>query len=92
MHDKIVKELGEDKPIVTLGNGPDFGVVRATDAVNEIFGFSVNTIVDDLKLEIPQAGIDGGGHECAGSIKYVEGFSDKVLDEFKNNVESLSRN
>ncbi len=92
VHDKIVKELGEDKPIVTLGNGPDFGVVRATDAVNEIFGFSVNTIVDDLKLEIPQAGIDGGGHECAGSIKYVEGFSEKVLDEFKNNVESLTRN
>ncbi len=92
VHDKIVQELGEDKAIVTLGNGPDFGVVRATEAVNAKFGFSVNTIVDDLKLLIPQAGIDGGGHECAGSIKYVEGFGEKVLEEFRINVENLKEN
>jgi len=89
VHDKIVQELGDEKPIITLGNGPDFAVVRATDAVNEKFGFSVNTIVDELKEEIPQAGIDGGGHECAGSIKYIEGLQDKVLNEFKINVENL---
>ncbi|HID47711.1 MAG TPA: hypothetical protein EYP47_03385, partial [Methanococcaceae archaeon] len=31
---------------------------------------------------IPEASIDGGGHECAGSIKFVEGLRDKVLSRF----------
>lgn len=91
VHDKIVKEIGEDKPIVTLGHGPDFGVIRATDAVNEQFGFSVNTIVDNLAERIPSAGIDGGGHECAGSIKYVEGLGEEVLSEFTNEVKSMNK-
>lgn len=91
VHDKIVKEIGEDKPIVTLGHGPDFGVIRATDAVNEQFGFSVNTIVDTLAERIPSAGIDGGGHECAGSIKYIEGLGSEVLNDFANEVKSMKK-
>lgn len=91
VHDKIVKEIGEDKPIVTLGHGPDFGVIRATDAVNEQFGFSVNTIVDTLAERIPSAGIDGGGHECAGSIKYIEGLGSEVLNDFANEVKSMQK-
>ncbi len=89
VHDKIVKEIGEDKPIITLGHGPDFGVIRATDAVNEKFGFNVNNIVSDLAEEIPSAGIDGGGHECAGSIKYIEGLGQEVLDDFARKVENM---
>lgn len=91
VHDKIVKTIGEDKPIITLGHGPDFGVIRATDAVNELFGFSVNNIVNDLSNMIPAAGIDGGGHECAGSIKYVEGLSKEVLDKFVKEVKAMSK-
>ena len=89
VHDKIVKELGEDKPIVTLGHGPDFGVFRATDAVNEKFGFNVNDIVSAMTQKVPQAGIDGGGHECAGSIKYIEGLGSEVLSEIVAEIQSL---
>jgi len=89
VHDKIVKELGEDKPIVTLGHGPDFGVFRATDAVNEKFGFNVNDIVSAMTQKVPQAGIDGGGHECAGSIKYIEGLGSEVLSEIVDEIQSL---
>ncbi|MGZ7095983.1 MAG: OB-fold nucleic acid binding domain-containing protein, partial [Methanobacterium sp.] len=71
VHDEMVKKYGEDTPIVTLSYGPDFGVIRATDAVNEMFGFNLNIIISKLIKEIPEAGIDGGGHECAGSLKYV---------------------
>lgn len=91
VHDKIIKEIGENKPIITLGHGPDFGVIRATDEVNEIFGFNVNTIVHNLSLKIPSAGIDGGGHECAGSIKYIEGLSNEVLNNFVDEIKSLSK-
>ena len=79
VHDQVVQKHGEQTPIITLAYGPDFGVIRATDAVNEIFGFNLNTIVSQLMEEIPEAGIDGGGHECAGSLKFVEGLSKKVL-------------
>ena len=89
VHDKIVKEIGEDKPIITLGHGPDFGVLRATDSVHQIFGFNVNNIVISLADKIPEAGIDGGGHECAGSIKYIEGLGNKVLKELLNEVQNM---
>ena len=62
IHDKIIKDLGEDKPIVTLGHGPDFGVFRATDAVNEQYGFDVNEIVAIMIDEVHDEGIDGRGH------------------------------
>ena len=91
VHDKIVREIGEDKPIITLGHGPDFGVLRATDSVHKLFGFNVNNIVISLADKIPQAGIDGGGHECAGSIKYIEGLGKEVLNQLLAEVQNMSK-
>ncbi|MDO9045746.1 MAG: DHH family phosphoesterase, partial [Methanobacteriaceae archaeon] len=91
VHDTMVKKYGEEKPIVTLSYGPDFGVIRATDAVNQMFGFNLNTIITKLDGEIPEAGIDGGGHECAGSLKYVEGLSKKVLGAFAEEIAMLGK-
>ena len=91
VHDNMLKELGADKPIVTLGHGPDFGVFRATDAVNEQYGFNVNDIVAVIAGKVPQAGVDGGGHECAGSIKYIEGLGNEVLSGVVNEIQSLSK-
>ena len=91
VHDKIVKEIGEDNPIITLGHGPDFGVLRATDSVHKLFGFNVNNIVITLADKIPQAGIDGGGHECAGSIKYIEGLGKEVLNQLLAEVQNMSK-
>ncbi|MDR1818686.1 MAG: hypothetical protein LBR15_00370, partial [Methanobrevibacter sp.] len=90
VHDAIVKKYGEDQAILTLAYGPDFGVVRATEAVNKEFGFNLNEIVWDLAIEIPEAGVDGGGHECAGSIKFIEGLSKNVLDSFADKIAKLS--
>jgi len=91
IHDTVVGKHGEDKPIITLAYGPDFSVIRATDAVNEIYGFNLNTIILKLADEIPEAGIDGGGHECAGSLKFVEGLSKKVLNAFATKVAELEK-
>jgi RecJ-like exonuclease len=89
VHDQMVQKYGEDRPIITLAYGPDFGVIRATDAVNELFGFNLNTIILKLMEEIPEAGVDGGGHECAGSLKFVEGLSKEVLQAFASEVLNL---
>jgi len=91
VHDTMVKKYGEENPIITLSYGPDFGVIRATDAVNQMFGFNLNTIISKLVEEIPEAGIDGGGHECAGSLKFVEGLSKKVLGAFAGEVAALGK-
>ncbi len=91
VHDTMVKKYGEENPIITLSYGPDFGVIRATDAVNEKFGFNLNTIILKLVDEIPEAGIDGGGHECAGSLKFVEGLSKKVLGAFAGEIANLGK-
>ncbi|MDR2967746.1 MAG: DHH family phosphoesterase [Methanobacteriaceae archaeon] len=90
VHDSIVKKLGEETPIITLSYGPDFGVIRATDAVNEKFGFNLNEIVWKLQDKIPEAGIDGGGHECAGSLKFIEGLSKKVLTSFAKEISDMN--
>jgi RecJ-like exonuclease len=91
VHDTMVNKYGEENPIITLSYGPDFGVIRATDAVNEMFGFNLNTIISKLIGDIPEAGIDGGGHECAGSLKFVEGLSKKVLGAFAGEIAGLRK-
>ncbi len=88
-HDNVVQQYGEDKPIITLSYGPDFGVVRATDVVSEKFSFNLNLIVTQLMEEIPEASLDGGGHECAGSLKFVEGVREKVINRFIEIVENM---
>lgn len=65
---------------------------RATDAVNEQYGFNVNDIVSVIAQRVPQAGVDGGGHECAGSIKYIEGLGEEVLYKVVEEIQSLSKN
>jgi RecJ-like exonuclease len=56
-----------------------------------MFGFNLNEIVWKLAKKIPEAGIDGGGHECAGSLKFVEGLSKKVLESFAKEVVDLGK-
>jgi RecJ-like exonuclease len=89
VHDSMVQKHGKETPIITLAYGPDFGVIRATDAVNEKFGFNLNEVILKLNDAIPEAGIDGGGHECAGSLKYLEGLSKEVLEAFAEEVADL---
>ena len=91
VHDSVVQSIGEDKPIVTLAYGPDFGVIRATDAVNEMFGFNLNDVIPKIAVKVPQSGLDGGGHECAGSLKFVEGLSEDVLSTFADEVKALTK-
>lgn len=38
---------------------------------------------------MPEANIEGGGHECAGTIKFVSAHSEKILEEIKEMIKQL---
>jgi len=73
IHDRKVAETGD--PVITIGYGPDFAVLRS-DGVR----LDIPEMVAQLKAEVDGGGVSGGGHLVVGSIKFVEGMREAVLD------------
>jgi RecJ-like exonuclease len=73
IHDRKVQETGE--PVITIGYGPDFAVLRS-DGVR----LDIPTMVSELNEEVVGGGVSGGGHLVVGSIKFVPGMREEVLD------------
>ena len=73
IHDRKVEETGD--PVITIGYGPDFAVLRS-DGVR----LDIPRMVEELTEEVAGGGVSGGGHLVVGSIKFVEGRRDDVLD------------
>ncbi|WP_158057472.1 DHH family phosphoesterase [Halorussus halophilus] len=73
IHDRKVEETGE--PVITIGYGPDFAVLRS-DGVR----LDIPEMVTELNEEIVGGGVSGGGHLVVGSIKFVPGMREEVLD------------
>ncbi|WP_254821885.1 DHH family phosphoesterase [Haloglomus halophilum] len=73
VHDRKVEETGD--PVITIGYGPDFAVLRS-DGVR----LDIPEMVTELTEELPGAGVSGGGHLVVGSIKFVPGKREAVLD------------
>jgi RecJ-like exonuclease len=73
IHDRVVEETGS--PVITIGYGPDFAVLRS-DGVR----LDIPEMVAELNDEIPGGGVTGGGHLVVGSIKFVAGMREAVLD------------
>jgi RecJ-like exonuclease len=80
IHDRKVQETGD--PVITIGYGPDFAVLRS-DGVR----LDIPNMVSELTEEQPGAGVSGGGHLVVGSIKFVPGMREPVLDSL---VEKMS--
>jgi len=74
VHDHMVREHDGD-PVITIGYGPDFAVLRS-DGVR----LDIPEMVSELVEEVPGAGVSGGGHLVVGSIKFVPGRREEVLD------------
>ncbi len=89
VHDEMVKKY--EKHVLTIGYGKDFAVVRATNDVARDYGFNLNDIIEEIKREVPNSGVDGGGHEVAGSIKFVEGYRKSVLEKFVEKISKLRK-
>ncbi len=74
VHDRLCRQ-NEGKPVVTIGFGPDFAVLRSRGV-----HMNIPRMVRELHNEIPGGGISGGGHLVVGSIKFVEGMRSVVLE------------
>ena len=73
IHDRVVEETGD--PVITIGYGPDFAVLRS-DGVR----LDIPEMVSELTEDLEGAGVTGGGHLVVGSIKFVEGMREQVID------------
>ena len=73
VHDHQVAETGD--PVITIGYGPDFAVLRS-DGVR----LDIPEMVSELTAEYPGAGVSGGGHLVVGSIRFVPGRREQVVE------------
>jgi len=73
IHDAKVAETGD--PVITIGYGPDFAVLRS-DGVR----LDIPRYVTELTEEVDGGGVSGGGHLVVGSIKFVKGMRGEVID------------
>jgi RecJ-like exonuclease len=80
IHDRKVEETGD--PVITIGYGPDFAVLRS-DGVR----LDIPVMVEELTEEIAGGGVSGGGHLVVGSIKFVTGMREDVLDALVEKME-----
>ncbi len=85
LHDWLKRDH-PGKAVVTAGYGPDFLTIRASDNAP----FAVSAFVANCIAKFPDTGIEGGGHEHAGSLKFVPGVRDQVLAELEEFVKTKS--
>jgi RecJ-like exonuclease len=73
IHDRQVEQHG--RPAITIGYGSDFAVLRS-DGVR----LDIPEIIAELQAEHEAAGISGGGHLVVGSLSFLPGKREAVLD------------
>jgi archaea-specific RecJ-like exonuclease len=83
IHDTVL-EAHPSRDALSIGYLSDMLIVRANKPV-----LPVATIIKNLQEKFPEANVDGGGHECAGAIKFVSAHRDAVLEEVKNMLKEL---
>jgi RecJ-like exonuclease len=74
VHDRLCRQHA-GSPVVTIGFGPDFAVLRSRGVM-----MNIPCMVRELRDELKGGGISGGGHLVVGSIKFVEGMRNEVLE------------
>jgi RecJ-like exonuclease len=80
VHDRLCKKYA-GKPVVTIGYGPDFAVLRS-----KAVKMNIPQMVKELMEEIPNGGVSGGGHLVVGSIKFVGGMRKDVLAKLAEKI------
>jgi RecJ-like exonuclease len=74
VHDRLVR-ANPGSAVVTIGFGPDFAVLRSRGVL-----MNIPRMVRELRTEITGGGVSGGGHLVVGSIKFVEGMREAVIE------------
>lgn len=84
VHDRLCQKFA-GKPVVTIGYGPDFAVLRSRAVL-----MNIPQMVKELMEEIPNGGVSGGGHLVVGSIKFVGGMRKDVLAKLAEKIASCA--
>ena len=87
-HIHRVFEQEMDKPVITVTHGTTFMTIRVSDAIK---GFSVPEFVSQMFKKLPHINANGGGHEHAGSVRFVEFGRDEIFDLFNKYLLSVNK-
>lgn len=83
VHDYLAQSHA-NMPVFTGGYFSDGVIIRATEPV-----LPVPTLLTDLQSTIPEANVDGGGHEQAGSLKYISAFDEQIRNFIKQELHEV---
>jgi RecJ-like exonuclease len=78
LHDSFVKD-NPDKPVLTLGIADSFIMFRI-----EKFSLTITELTQKIMEKYPYSGLDGGGHELIGSIRFYPGYKEKIREELRS--------
>jgi RecJ-like exonuclease len=84
IHDTVVIDR-ESLPVITLGYLSDMIIVRANKPV-----LPVADMIKRIKKDIPNAHVEGGGHECAGAIKFIPAHLNNIIENIKAQAKELN--
>jgi RecJ-like exonuclease len=77
LFDNLAKK-DKKSSLVTIGLGPDFAIFRSQ---NVKLGFP--NLVKSCAKRLSHAGVEGGGHEIVGSMKFIAGARDEMIELIK---------
>jgi RecJ-like exonuclease len=60
-------------------------IVRANKPV-----LPVDTMIKRIRRDIPYSNIEGGGHECAGTIKFIPAHLHETIENIKKQAKELN--
>lgn len=75
-------------PLVAVAYGSDIASLRA-NSLAEKRGFDFNRMVRDIAENVPGAGVEGGGHEVAGAIRFVPIAREKVFAGMRHFISKM---
>ncbi|MFX0124431.1 MAG: DHH family phosphoesterase [Candidatus Hodarchaeota archaeon] len=67
-----------DSALVTIGLGPDFAIFRSQNCKLDF-----PKLVKNCAKRIPHAGVEGGGHEVVGSMKFITGAREEIIEQIR---------
>ncbi len=74
LFDHLAKK-DKNSALVTIGLGPDFAIFRSQN-----IKLDFPKLVKNFAKKLPHAGVEGGGHEVVGSMKFIHGARDELMD------------
>lgn len=83
IHDNLAQH-NNSIPVFTVGYFSDGVIIRATESILPVPSLLVN-----LQNQFPDANVEGGGHEQAGSIKFIPIYENEIRNFIKSNLENL---